>query len=564
MATEVIEGEARPTPIPQPLTFPVAWATDADADLLWMQDRMHFPDQQSVLDAWYVNEHMYGGFNAAAETYQLPIRVRTARFNTWHYMASAPLHLSADEGAQLAAQAEANLGAAMGRLDEQWINEYLPEIESIYAKWDSFNLETANVPALLAHLEDAIGWQDRLFEIHFLIAFPMLMAPSMFADLYRDLFPDDGPLAPYGLLAGLDNRTLQLGRALYRLSRVALRSPDVRAILETEAAGDVIPALERSAEGRAFVLALDDWIGQYGRRSQIWNLRAPSWTEDPTPVIKSLKDYVTQPERDPDAELAALAGERERAIASARERLALYPEQIQGQFEFFLRVAQHANVLSEDHNDWIDFGSQFRTRRLMLAIGRRMADANMLDDASDIFHLTPGEVRSTLTSMPAADQRALVAARKAELDQWATIAPPPFVGSEPPCPPPDNPLFNAFGKFFGGPPPQSSQPGILRGAAGSPGVVRGPARIVRSLAEADKIQTGDILVAETTAPPWTPLFATVAAVVTDTGGVLSHCAVVAREYRIPAVIGTGQATRILTDGQIIEVDGDRGEVRIVE
>ena len=80
----------------------------------------------------------------------------------------------------------------------------------------------------------------------------------------------------------------------------------------------------------------------------------------------------------------------------------------------------------------------------------------------------------------------------------------------------------------------------------------------------DKLEAGDILVAETTAPPWTPLFGTVAGIVTDTGGILSHCAVVAREYRIPAVVGVGVATSTIVDGQTIEVDGDAGRVRIVE
>ena len=86
--------------------------------------------------------------------------------------------------------------------------------------------------------------------------------------------------------------------------------------------------------------------------------------------------------------------------------------------------------------------------------------------------------------------------------------------------------------------------------------------MIRSLSEAGKLQKGDVLVAETTAPPWTPLFATAAAIVTDTGGVLSHCAVVAREYRVPAVVGTGRATTTIRDGQILEVDGDAGLVRI--
>ncbi len=104
---------------------------------------------------------------------------------------------------------------------------------------------------------------------------------------------------------------------------------------------------------------------------------------------------------------------------------------------------------------------------------------------------------------------------------------------------------------------------MLQGTSGSPGTARGPARVVRSLAEAGRLQPGDVLVAETTAPPWTPLFATAAAIVTDTGGVLSHCAVVAREYGIPAVVGTGAATATIEDGQLIEVDGDAGLVRLI-
>src|SRR5689334_19628450 len=90
----------------------------------------------------------------------------------------------------------------------------------------------------------------------------------------------------------------------------------------------------------------------------------------------------------------------------------------------------------------------------------------------------------------------------------------------------------------------------VKGSPGSAGVVRGTARVIRSLAEAGKLQPGDVLVTVVTEPPWTPLFATAAAVVTDGGGVLSHSAVVAREYRIPAVVGTGNATSTFHDGQL--------------
>ena len=105
---------------------------------------------------------------------------------------------------------------------------------------------------------------------------------------------------------------------------------------------------------------------------------------------------------------------------------------------------------------------------------------------------------------------------------------------------------------------------MLRGHAGSAGVVRGPARVIHTLSESAKLRLGDVLVAATTTPPWTPLFAIAGAVVTDTGGVLSHCAVVAREYRIPAVVGTGNATQRIHNGQMVEVDGSAGIVRLLE
>jgi pyruvate,water dikinase len=103
----------------------------------------------------------------------------------------------------------------------------------------------------------------------------------------------------------------------------------------------------------------------------------------------------------------------------------------------------------------------------------------------------------------------------------------------------------------------------VTGAPGSSGRVTGVARVVASLAEASRLAPGDVLVAATTAPPWTPLFALVGAVVTDAGGILSHSAVVAREYAIPAVVGAGTATVTIRDGDLVEVDGDAGTVRIL-
>ncbi len=127
------------------------------------------------------------------------------------------------------------------------------------------------------------------------------------------------------------------------------------------------------------------------------------------------------------------------------------------------------------------------------------------------------------------------------------------------APPPEGPT--PADRFRGGPPPQSTEREI-KGNAGSKGRVTGLARVARNLAEATALQPGEILVCPTTAPPWTPLFAVASAVVTDTGGILSHCAVVAREYGIPAVVGTGVATKRIRTGQRIAVDGSAGTVTL--
>jgi pyruvate,water dikinase len=141
------------------------------------------------------------------------------------------------------------------------------------------------------------------------------------------------------------------------------------------------------------------------------------------------------------------------------------------------------------------------------------------------------------------------------------MTPPPFLGAPldiEHVPPEMRALVYLF---FGAGAPQVEGREI-KGQPASRGVVRGRARIIESLAQADRLQAGEVLVCGTTAPPWTPLFAIAAAVVTDTGGVLSHSAICAREYAIPCVVATQVATKVIPDGAMITVDGTKGTVTI--
>lgn len=550
--------------IPTPPDFPVVWENPDDERLFWTRDAMHFPEPVNELeDEFLTRLAQENGFARACEVYDLPFRLRPIRINHYLYTAVAPVMAPPGELEAMGERSREKLGDAMARLGERWAGEFLPEIRQYLEDWDRFDLRSASMPELLAHLDETVAKFRRLWEIHFTLAFPMLMSMSMFEEFYGDLFGSDGAFDAYRLLQGLDNKTVETGRELWRLSRRALERPEVRKALEEKAAADVVSSLRGSAEGRAFLTELHAYLDEYGQRGDMWGVSYPTWAEDPTPVIKMLKDYVSQSGGGPEEELASLSAEREQLLAETRERLGSYPQAVRDEFEFLLKAAQEGMVLSEDHGFWIDFGSTARVRKLVMEFGRRFAEAGIIERADDVFHLNLDEVRETAAELPNLDRRGLVAQRKDELERFRKIQSPPALGTPPPGPPPDNPFNRTMMKFFGGPPQPPGEPGVLQGNPGSPGVVQGRARVLRSLSETDRLQEGEVLVAETTAPAWTPLFATAAAVVTDTGGILSHCAVVAREYRIPAVVGTGGATATIKSGQRIEVDGDAGIVRIL-
>src|SRR5918993_1959190 len=550
-------------PIPAPPDFPVVWDDPDDERLFWTRDAMHFPNPVNVLeDEFLVRIAQGNGFARAFEAYDLPIRLQARRINTYLYTAVAPIMAPPEEMQAMGERSREKLGNAMAQLNERWTGEFLPEIRQYLQDWDRFDLRDASMPELLAQLDETVARFRRLWEIHFTIVLPMSLAMSMFEEFYRDLFGSDGAFDAYRLLQGLDNKTVETGRELWRLSREALKMPEVRKVLEEDAA-DVLPALEGSTEGQEFLAKLNAYLDEYGQRGDLWGVSYLTWAEDPTPVIKMLKDYVTQSGGGPDEELASLVAERERLVAESRERLKGYPQAVRDEFESSLKAAEEGMVLSEDHGFWIDFNSTARVRKAVMEFGRRFAEAGVIEKADDVFHLTLDEVRETAERLPEPDRSEIVAGRKAELERFAGMQPPPALGTPPPGPPPDNPFNRMIMKFFGGLPQPSGEPGVLQGNPGSPGVVRGRARVLRSLPEAAELREGEVLVAETTAPPWTPLFATAAAVVTDTGGILSPCAVVAREYRIPAVVGTAAATATIRSGQTVEVDGDAGIVRVL-
>jgi pyruvate,water dikinase len=191
--------------------------------------------------------------------------------------------------------------------------------------------------------------------------------------------------------------------------------------------------------------------------------------------------------------------------------------------------------------------SQPTIRRVALELGRRLVQTGALVNVADVFHLRLDELEGFGEPWPPADQtiakiQALIADRKARRQSLENK--PMF----------DPRLLSITARA------QPEEGILLQGTSASPGVARGPARIVHDVSEFGKLKTGDVLVAPVTNPAWTPLFQRAVAVVVDTGGAASHAAIVAREYGIPAVMATIKGTKELADGQWIQVDGAGGLV----
>ena len=516
--------------------FAVRWERADDAELSWRRDDQHWPRPLAPLVFAVAGEPVARGLMAAAAAYDLPTsEVRIRRINTYRYQACVPGPRD---------RSGRKLRRAMAGLQRSWAGRWLPEVRQHLAWWEGFDLRAASLPELLCHLHETMARVERLWEIHFLLASPMRGAIRAFTLLLRELLGGSA-LDALRLLEGFDNETLSAGRALWALSRTARALPDVRATIEGSAHGP-FPELERSAQGRAFAGELRAYLARHGRRGEDLDIERPSWIEDPTPVLEHLRCLVDQPDRALAAEEAATVQRRERSIAEARRLLGGYPGPVREEFEFLLRAAQEAVVLCEDHNAWIDARCMHRVRLVFLELGRRLVARGQVTRTDDVFYLTPGELDEACRTSPAGC-RELVAERRAEVERFRSIDPPPTLGarSGARAAPPD---------AGGGP---------LRGQPCSSGTNRGRGRGGRSLRQAGEIRRGDILVTSALTSSWAPLFLTAGAVVAERGGILCHAAVVAREYGIPAVLDVARATSAIQDGQIVEVDGDGGQVRVI-
>ncbi len=546
-----------PVVVPLPPEFPVVFDPPELVALPFQQDRQHVPAPMTPLSAWFAKNGFAVGASRALATNNVPMAFTVGHFNYYYYMAVAP-NVPPEMMPELEAKAEQSLLAAVPRFHSRWNDEWLPALQQLWSEWAAFDLDSSGLPRLLDRLDESLEVFQRIWQIHFELLVPAMIGFSEFREMYHRLFPEAGALDAYRLLQGFDNNSLAADRAFYGLAQRVAASSSLRDEFAKPGA-NLRESLAGTEQGRAFLSEMEAVLSRWGKRSDtVQELSDPSWTEDPTPLFNTIRSLLEKGE-DPHQRHQEMARQRDQAVAEARAALAGQPPEIRGQFEGLLAAAQACSFLQEDHNHWIDQRGLHEVRQVCMEVGRRLAAAGLLENASDVFLFEPAELRALAESNHSGKETAT--ARRGEMEAWAKVAAPPMVGTDY-GPPPDNPVTRALMRFFGGPPP-ASEGRLIRGNAGSSGVVRGVARVIMTIDEGDRLGIGEILVAPTTSPPWTPLFGIASAVVTDTGGALSHCAIVAREYGIAAVVGTGGATAMIQDGQMIEVDGSEGTVRLL-
>ncbi|UNK70881.1 PEP/pyruvate-binding domain-containing protein [Microbacterium sp. H1-D42] len=340
------------------------------------------------------------------------------------------------------------------------------------------------------------------------------------------------------LTGGAPTRTAASERALVALAETVRSDAPLRALFEARTPDEIVAELEKG-DFADFTAALDAFRHDFGRKETTSPLLVspPTLAESPAVIIGMIATFVEHPpQEDPSSKSQA-------ALQKFLRHPLLRPHWAQRLITRWMRAAQAGVGFREDTHFYFT-ASLPALRRALLEIGARLRDAGVLDEPFDVFHLRWEEVTAIreIERIAPADVdrlRGLVTARAAKRAELAGI---PLVD-----------LRQVFRR-------EKVADALVGGAPAGGGTAEGPVRVIREAADFHRLQQGDVLVCPYTNPAWTPLFLRAVAVVVDTGSIASHAAIVAREYGLPAVMGAGDGTSTLVDGDRVRVDGTTGRV----
>ena len=431
----------------------------------------------------------------------------------------------------------------MRRAIERWRDEARPKYAELTERWTARDLRAVPNNELLEGARDICRMAGRYYVTIQAGILPIAYSSeAVFTRLYERAAKRPGDPAATAFLLGFDSIPIESEKSLYDLAIWARGQSGVCEHLASTPNAEIAGADDEF--GRRLRLHLE----RYGRSVYDLDFAKTLPAEDPAPLIETLKYFVTGQARNPHDRQAEATAARESATRALLGRLGFLRQPL---FAWVLGIAQRFSPLRE--NALADVGLGWLVLRSMLReLGRRLVEAHCIAGVDDVFWLEPDEAIAA-----AGDYSNSVADRRAKWERERKATPPVVL-------PPEKGA-RMFGMDFSGSLPARMGQACgktIRGVGSSPGRVTGVARVIHGPDEFSRMKPGDILVAKATTPAWTPLFALAAGIVTDVGGPLSHSSIVAREYRIPAVLGTGVATERIRSGQQVSVDGDAGIVTI--
>jgi pyruvate,water dikinase len=341
-----------------------------------------------------------------------------------------------------------------------------------------------------------------------------------------------------------------MGLALLDVADAIRPHPAVVTFLERVEGEDFLDELPALAGGREAQAAIQGWLDRYGMRGvgEI-DITRPRWSERPTMLVPLILGNVRNFE--PGAAERRFEEGRQEAREKERElleRLRTLPDGNQKAEETKRMIDRVRTFIG--YREYPKYGMvsrYFVYKRALMEEAERLVRARVLREKEDIFYLRFQELQDVVRTNRVDDR--LIRQRRDAFRSYRALTPPRVLTSD--------------GEAVAGSYRRGDLPaGALAGLPVSAGTVEGRARVVLDVAEAD-LEPGDILVTAYTDPSWTPLFVAIEGLVTEVGGLMTHGAVIAREYGLPAVVGVERATRLIPDGQRIRVHGTDGYVEIL-
>jgi phosphohistidine swiveling domain-containing protein len=543
-------------------SFPIEWKDEQEKSLHWFYDDLHCP--QPISPMWYdvggwwlTCRYMYRRFG-------IPFGYDWIAKKINNYTYSSIVPQTDEEVARLGPYFGTVLPVYATNFLKWWNERLVPEVLRNFEFLDTFPYDSASLPELMVLLEDALDIQERHFRIHWLLNMAQFASFLNFEGIFKEVTGAADPVLTGKIEVSVDDRNWDSIRGLTKLRDKVLQVPVLKKAFEGLTASEVLAELKKSPEGQSFLKDVGTWAKEFGYKAiYTHEYIYPLWVENNAPIIEAVKGYL-ESGYDVEADIAKVKSSRDAAIKEMFSRVKdeAGRKKLQEALDFAINMAP----LTPDHHFYFDQGTYGRLRLVFLAIGRKLAEAGVLNDGEDVFYLVYDELRHIAAVPTAFDAKALTQKRRDDNIEASKIRPRDWVGTVTKWSLYEEPYKGLWGfpEKFTKTAERAAEPSdIITGLAASPGVVEGVAHFVQSPTQFDEVKKGEIMVCKMTNPAWVVVFTKIKGLVTDSGGVLAHPAVVSREFGIPAVVGTSVATEKIKTGMRIRVNGNTGVVEII-